>query len=262
MPSFKATDTIASKPAWLSTAQQTDCHGADPTETGSSGLVMHQGWTVPAGGNANPLAQRETIACVNMISDIGAGDDTAFGLVAGGGGGGGGGATFVEYNSLTEFGGYLPQGAQSTELLGIYYYPPMPAPGHASLPFGTVFVLGGSWSEYQVTTVPSGLFEVWSLGLGFAQAPPTTRLTLELQRPTAQGGPIDFNAAFFQQVWQSIPVVMAAVLIVEDPNDLFGLASLLPTGNADAITGAAWAVSLGGTALGDWPFKLYTTSKW
>jgi len=85
MPSFKASDELTSKPAWLTAAQQTNCHGADAAETGSSGLVMHQGWTVPAGGNGNPFAQRETIACANMISDIGAGDDGIWSGIGGGG---------------------------------------------------------------------------------------------------------------------------------------------------------------------------------
>jgi hypothetical protein len=70
MPSFKASDELTSKPAWLSAADQLTCFGADAAETGLSGLVMHQGWTIPAGGNGNPFAQRETIACVNMTSDI------------------------------------------------------------------------------------------------------------------------------------------------------------------------------------------------
>jgi len=91
MPSFKATDAETSKPAWLTAAQKTDCHGADAAETGSSGLVMHQGWTVPQGGNDNVLAQRETLACMNMTSDIGAGDD---GIWDGTGGGGGGGTSY------------------------------------------------------------------------------------------------------------------------------------------------------------------------
>ena len=70
MPSFKASDELTSKPAWLTAADQLTCFGADAAETALSGLVMHQGWTVPAGGNGNALAQRETIACVNMTSDI------------------------------------------------------------------------------------------------------------------------------------------------------------------------------------------------
>jgi hypothetical protein len=85
MPSFKASDELTSKPAWLTAAQQTDCHGADAAETGTSGLVMHQGWTVPQGGNDNVLAQRETIACVNMTSDIGAADDDIWAGTGGGG---------------------------------------------------------------------------------------------------------------------------------------------------------------------------------
>jgi len=267
MPSYKATDTETSKPSWLTSAQKTDCHGADAAETGSSGLVMHQGWTIPAGGNANPLAQRETIACVNMTSDIGSGDDTVLGVVAGGGGGGGGGgaSTFIEYNGLTEFGGYAVPGQGVNQNMAVYYFPPLPEPGHTNLPFGSVQILGGSWSEYQVSTVPSGLWEVWALQLGQGAgipANPSTRLTLELQRPTAQGGPIDFNAAFLASIYMTNYTAMSTALIVEDPNDIFGLASLLPQWGASQITGDAWAASVGGTALGDWPFKMYTTSKW
>ena len=101
MSSFKATDDVTSKPSWLTSAQKINCHGADASETGPSGLVMHQGWTVPAGGTDNVLAQRETIACVNMTSDIGGDDDTAFGLAEPG-------PAYIEYNGLTSFGGTLP----------------------------------------------------------------------------------------------------------------------------------------------------------
>jgi hypothetical protein len=43
---------------------------------------------------------------------------------------------------------------------------------------------------------------------------------------------------------------------------MFGLDTLLPVGGDSYTIGASWVASVGGTALGDWPFKLYTTSKW
>ena len=94
MPLFKASDESNSKPKWLTASEKTNCLGADATEAGASALVMHQGWTVSAGGNGNPNAQRETLACVNMTSDIGTSDDSDLGIPS----------NYVEHNGKTEFG--------------------------------------------------------------------------------------------------------------------------------------------------------------
>ena len=69
-----------------------DILAADATETAASAKVAHQGWTIPAGGNGNPNAMRETIIAMNIGSDIGTDDDAGLGI---GGGGGGGGATYT-----------------------------------------------------------------------------------------------------------------------------------------------------------------------
>ena len=69
-----------------------DILAADATETAASAKVAHQGWTIPAGGNGNPNAMRETIIAMNIGSDIGTDDDAGLGI---GGGGGGGGVTYT-----------------------------------------------------------------------------------------------------------------------------------------------------------------------
>ena len=66
-----------------------DILAADATETAASAKVAHQGWTIPAGGNGNPNAMRETVIAMNIGSDIGTDDDAGLGI---GGGGGGAGA--------------------------------------------------------------------------------------------------------------------------------------------------------------------------
>ena len=72
---------------------ESDILAADATETAASSRVAHQGWTIPAGGNGNPNAMRETIIAMNIGSDIGTDDDAGLGI--GGGGGGGGGVTYT-----------------------------------------------------------------------------------------------------------------------------------------------------------------------
>ncbi len=94
MPLFKASDESNSKPKWLTDSEKTSCLGADATEAAASAKIMHQGWTVSAGGNGNPNAQRETLACVNMTSDIGTSDDSDLGISS----------PYVEHNGKTEFG--------------------------------------------------------------------------------------------------------------------------------------------------------------
>lgn len=79
MPLFKASDESNSKPKWLTASEKTNCLAADATETAASTRVNHQGWTVPAGGNDNADAMRETLVCVNMTSDVGGGDDSDLG---------------------------------------------------------------------------------------------------------------------------------------------------------------------------------------
>lgn len=78
MALWGATDQSSDKPKWLTATEKTDCLGADETETTASSKIMHQGWTVSAGGNGNPDAQRETLVCVKLSGDT-AGDDTGLG---------------------------------------------------------------------------------------------------------------------------------------------------------------------------------------
>ena len=78
MALWGATDQSSDKPKWLTTTEKTDCLGADETETTASLKIMHKGWTVSAGGNGNPDAQRETLVCVKLSGDT-AGDDTGLG---------------------------------------------------------------------------------------------------------------------------------------------------------------------------------------
>lgn len=72
MSLFGSVDQASDKPKWLTAAEKTNCLGADATETAvqaTSGKVAHQGWTVPAGGNGNVNAQRETLVCCHITSD-------------------------------------------------------------------------------------------------------------------------------------------------------------------------------------------------
>tara|TARA_Y100001963_G_scaffold81863_1_gene113535 strand:+ start:221 stop:919 length:699 start_codon:yes stop_codon:yes gene_type:complete len=80
MALWGATDQTSDKPKWLTTTEKADCLGADTTETTASTKIMHQGWTVPAGGNGNPDAQRETLVTVNLTTDVGASDDSGLGM--------------------------------------------------------------------------------------------------------------------------------------------------------------------------------------
>ena len=68
MGSWGATTTDESKPKFLTDAEKKDCF-ADNT-----------GWTVPAGGNGNPNAQRETLVA---IGDLTGRDSAVEGLGAG-----------------------------------------------------------------------------------------------------------------------------------------------------------------------------------
>ena len=151
MPSFKATDATASKPAWLTTAEKTNCLGADVTETAASSRIMHQGWTVPAGGNDNASAQRETIACITLTSDVGAGDDSAFGIAA----------TYVEWEGKTEFGN---EAGYNNMTVGHY--------GGV-----TYHVTGGEWENYHVDD--GGLWTEYAAGIGFG-----TTFTLRINDTT------------------------------------------------------------------------------
>ena len=93
-------DTLAGRPDFIKRfikshgKTEDDILAADSTETAASSRVAHQGWTIPAGGNGNPNAMRETIIAMNIGSDIGTDDDAGLGI-GGGGGGGGGGVTYT-----------------------------------------------------------------------------------------------------------------------------------------------------------------------
>ena len=80
MALWGVTDAAGSKPKWLTASEKTSCLAADATETAASTRVNHQGWTVPAGGNDNANAMRETLVCVNVTTDDGTNDDTALGV--------------------------------------------------------------------------------------------------------------------------------------------------------------------------------------
>ena len=94
---FSKLDTLEGRPGFIKKFVKSygktndDILAADATETTASNKVAHQGWTIPAGGNDNPNAMRETIIAMNIGSDIGTDDDA--GLGSGGGGGGGGAPT-------------------------------------------------------------------------------------------------------------------------------------------------------------------------
>jgi len=189
MPSFKASDELTSKPAWLTAADQLTCFGADSAETGSSGLVMHQGWTVPQGGNDNVLAQRETIACVNMTSDIGSGDDTAFGLAASWP------PEYVSYTHpvegvLTEFGN--PAAGGNMALSMQYTTDPSNAPM-----WNQITLAGGNWSP-NTQSGGGGLFDIdgpfagpegWDFAPGGVPHYQFTPITLEIQAGSLDGWP-------------------------------------------------------------------------
>jgi hypothetical protein len=122
MPLYKATDEASSKPKWLTSSEKTNCLGADATETGASTTIMHQGWTVPAGGNGNTGAQRETLVCLKMTTDVGAGDDTGLGIPS----------SYVTWNGLTSFGN---EAGKNDMTMGAYGG-------------GNYHVTGGEWENY------------------------------------------------------------------------------------------------------------------
>ena len=74
-----------------------DILAADATETAASNKVAHQGWTIPAGGNDNPNAMRETVIAMNIGSDIGTDDDAGLGV-------GGGSSSGPTYTTFYEYG--------------------------------------------------------------------------------------------------------------------------------------------------------------
>ena len=87
---FSKDDTLASRPGFIKKfvksygATENDILAADATETAASNKVAHQGWTIPAGGNGNPNAMRETIIAMGIGSDIGSDDDEKLGAGPGG----------------------------------------------------------------------------------------------------------------------------------------------------------------------------------
>ena len=87
---FSRDDTLAGRPGFIKKfvksygATENDILAADATETTASNKVAHQGWTIPAGGNGNPNAMRETIIAMGIGSDIGSDDDAALGAGPGG----------------------------------------------------------------------------------------------------------------------------------------------------------------------------------
>ena len=113
---FSKDDTLAGRPGFIKKfvksygATENDILAADATETNASNKVAHQGWTIPAGGNGNPNAMRETIIAMGIGSDIGTDDDAGLGI--GGGSGGEGydisGATPISNFVLSQYGGSGP----------------------------------------------------------------------------------------------------------------------------------------------------------
>ena len=97
---------------------ESDILAADATETAASSRVAHQGWTIPAGGNDNPNAMRETIIAMNIGSDIGTDDDAGLGIGGGGGGGGGG----VTYTTLYHTNNTTPNAGSHTHPLSYGHY--------------------------------------------------------------------------------------------------------------------------------------------
>jgi len=77
-------DTLEGRPDFIKkfVTSESDILAADATETAASSKVAHQGWTIPAGGNDNPNAMRETIIAMNIGSDIGTDDDAGLGIGA------------------------------------------------------------------------------------------------------------------------------------------------------------------------------------
>ena len=86
---FSKQDTLAGRPDFIKKfvksygKTEDDILAADATETAASAKVAHQGWTIPAGGNDNPNAMRETIIAMNIGSDIGTDDDAGLGVGGG-----------------------------------------------------------------------------------------------------------------------------------------------------------------------------------
>lgn len=99
---FSRRDIAGGRPAWIkriitqykrkkrvadsviAKAEESDILGADSVETAASNIIAHQGWTVPAGGNGNSDAMRETLICMNMEVDEVTDDDVELGIGAGG----------------------------------------------------------------------------------------------------------------------------------------------------------------------------------
>lgn len=83
--SYSSIDSVATRPEFIKKFIQSygktenDILAADATETAASSKIAHQGWTVPAGGNGNPNARRETIIAMKITTDIGGGDDSELG---------------------------------------------------------------------------------------------------------------------------------------------------------------------------------------
>ena len=123
---FSKLDTLAGRPDFIKKFVKSygktndDILAADATETTASNKVAHQGWTIPAGGNDNPNAMRETIIAMNIGSDIGTDDDAGLGIGGSGGGGGYGfnisGATPISNFVLSQYGGTGPAGPNVTPI--------------------------------------------------------------------------------------------------------------------------------------------------
>ena len=117
-------DTLAGRPDFIKRfikshgKTEDDILAADSTETAASSRVAHQGWTIPAGGNGNPNAMRETIIAMNIGSDIGTDDDAGLGIGGGGGGGGGG----VTYTTLYHTNNTTPNAGSHTHQLPYAIY--------------------------------------------------------------------------------------------------------------------------------------------
>ena len=124
-----------------------DILAADATETAASAKVAHQGWTIPAGGNGNPNAMRETIIAMNIGSDIGTDDDAGLGI-----GGGGGGVTYTtmyhtdnttpnagSYVHEPPYGHYLDVNSLQVAIMGASLSGGMEDPGNEKF---------GQWSGY------------------------------------------------------------------------------------------------------------------
>ena len=135
---FSKLDTLAGRPDFIKKFVKSygktddDILAADATETAASAKVAHQGWTIPAGGNDNPNAMRETIIAMNIGSDIGTDDDAGLGV--------GGGSSGPTYTKMYEYGqdignGYNDGSPFSWNMNSSYLelqlydlYPPGPGP--------------------------------------------------------------------------------------------------------------------------------------